>query len=390
MKKTREYKWWLIGGCLLLVLSFWFDSDFFGVQSSFQDRSIHTAQEQESPSRFPQESVFEQVITDLKLDLTALASKVAHAKVPSKGDLYFDHAAHGIGGSGSVPLCEDGLDNDGDGRADQRDAGCKRMAKAKKRLLECQSCHGKNGRKRLKHTQCQSCHNLGLIRRKMRPRTATPHYCKSCHTESSFRMPKQSIFRPAASRARFHTQDSPDGGWSAVRITFNHERHALSSGVCESCHTQLGAKQVLTSKKYERIKKKVKQGKAKLRGEVFRRGFDSMTHAACEGCHKHKKGAPKLEPQMSNCVGCHQITQGAKVVSARLTQTTSRFSHWDHKAALDAPLPCQICHTKVGQDKNGLVSLPDMGTCGTCHNGEQAFSVGESCDRCHQPGSVSQ
>lgn len=288
---------------------------------------------------------------------------------------YFDHAAHGIGVGHERKLCSDGIDNDGDGFVDQKDQGCKRKPQT------CVQCHGKKGDRKLDHESCKSCHDLGKIRRK----TKNAPYCQSCHLNpTDFRFRRTPPYRHTGKRARFHSE-SPDGGWSAVKVTFNHERHS-TQGTCVDCHKQLDQDQVMTHKKYERLQAQVKRKKRAYRGPAFNAGFAKVTHDACATCHQKAQGKPTLSPQMSECEGCHKVEETAKIAVARATQTTAHFTHWAHTVALDAPLPCQICHTQTGRGADGFIQLPSMSTCETCHNGERAFSVGSSCNRCHQSG----
>jgi c(7)-type cytochrome triheme protein len=62
------------------------------------------------------------------------------------------------------------------------------------------------------------------------------------------------------------------------------------------------------------------------------------------------------------------------------------FSHEDHVAG--AELQCQACHPilYINTAQHRTATMQDMqkgASCGTCHNGDNAFSVKENCDKCH-------
>lgn len=57
----------------------------------------------------------------------------------------------------------------------------------------------------------------------------------------------------------------------------------------------------------------------------------------------------------------------------------------------DKGLKCTDCHTKIFPMKKGATPKADLTmsamkegkACGTCHNGEKAFSVSGNCTKCH-------
>ena len=63
------------------------------------------------------------------------------------------------------------------------------------------------------------------------------------------------------------------------------------------------------------------------------------------------------------------------------------FSHYQHLE--DLGNNCVFCHNRVfhiDPRKNPAVSMSEMQqgkSCGACHNGQKAFSVGENCAGCH-------
>ena len=73
------------------------------------------------------------------------------------------------------------------------------------------------------------------------------------------------------------------------------------------------------------------------------------------------------------------------VETPKMGGTTVTFSSDIHVAK---GLKCKDCHTKVFQMKKGELKQPvphkTGEACGTCHNGERAFSVKKDCKRCHK------
>ncbi len=64
---------------------------------------------------------------------------------------------------------------------------------------------------------------------------------------------------------------------------------------------------------------------------------------------------------------------------------------FDGKVHADKGLKCNDCHTKIFKMKKGAekITMADMNAgknCGTCHNGEKAFSTKDkaNCGKCHK------
>ncbi len=70
-----------------------------------------------------------------------------------------------------------------------------------------------------------------------------------------------------------------------------------------------------------------------------------------------------------------------------------QFSHYRHLEALGND--CVLCHNRlfhIDVDKNQPVSMAEMEqgkSCGSCHNGEKAFSVTDNCSSCHPTRPIS-
>jgi c(7)-type cytochrome triheme protein len=57
------------------------------------------------------------------------------------------------------------------------------------------------------------------------------------------------------------------------------------------------------------------------------------------------------------------------------------------KIHADKGFKCNDCHTKIfpmKQTKLTMAAMREGKECGTCHNGEKAFSVKSDCMKCHQ------
>jgi c(7)-type cytochrome triheme protein len=60
---------------------------------------------------------------------------------------------------------------------------------------------------------------------------------------------------------------------------------------------------------------------------------------------------------------------------------------FDGKIHADKGFKCNDCHTKIFPMKQTtltMAAMKDGKECGTCHNGEKAFSVKADCMKCHK------
>ncbi|MDA8105793.1 MAG: cytochrome c3 family protein [Nitrospiraceae bacterium] len=60
---------------------------------------------------------------------------------------------------------------------------------------------------------------------------------------------------------------------------------------------------------------------------------------------------------------------------------------FDGKVHADKGFKCNDCHTKIFPMKKTELKMSEMNEgkeCGTCHNGEKAFSVKKDCGKCHK------
>jgi len=147
----------------------------------------------------------------------------------------------------------------------------------------------------------------------------------------------------------------------ATDVVFSHDKHiAKTSGKCRSCHNG----KVITSRVKPVTMAEMEKGKT------------------CGACH-NGKGVFSVE---ENCGSCHKGMQPREMVFKSKGINDAVFSHKFH---LDMDYKCVNCHTRIFPYKgvSGRFTMADMEqgkSCGTCHNGKDAASVAENCDRCHK------
>ena len=148
---------------------------------------------------------------------------------------------------------------------------------------------------------------------------------------------------------------------------FNHSTHiAKENGQCRSCHNG----KVITGKDGRVSMAQMESGKT------------------CGACHNGKKAFTVA----GNCGKCHQGMKPREISFKSKGVTPAVFSHEFHTEAYS----CQDCHTKVFPFKAGVkhFSMAEMGkgkSCGSCHNGNDAFTVAGNCAKCHKgykPGTI--
>jgi c(7)-type cytochrome triheme protein len=101
---------------------------------------------------------------------------------------------------------------------------------------------------------------------------------------------------------------------------------------------------------------------------------------SCGACHNGKDAFAAT----GDCGKCHPGLKPAKLTY----KTSIGEAYFDHEIHLGM-FKCANCHTKVFKYKKGS-SAATMGqmeqgkSCGTCHNGKDAFSVKDDCGKCHK------
>jgi len=143
-------------------------------------------------------------------------------------------------------------------------------------------------------------------------------------------------------------------------IVFSHVNHlGKLSGDCRACHNG----KVITGKSGHVSMAQMEKGQT------------------CGACHNGKKAFTV----QGNCGNCHKGMKPHDIAFKPKGITAVTFSHEFHTAAFS----CKECHTKVFQFKAGakhytMAEMEKGKSCGTCHNGKEAFSVAGDCNKCHK------
>lgn len=170
---------------------------------------------------------------------------------------------------------------------------------------------------------------------------ADEKHCSMCHTQE----PRQIAYKIKG----------------APRAEFSHQVHnKATGGKCKACHNG-----------------KILNGKSD-RGVSMAQMEKSRT---CGACHNDKTAFTVA----GNCGKCHQGMTPKEISFKAKGITNAVFSHTAHLAMYG----CKDCHTGTFAYRAGLrhFSMSDMAkgkSCGSCHNGSDAFASSGDCARCHQ------
>jgi c(7)-type cytochrome triheme protein len=197
--------------------------------------------------------------------------------------------------------------------------------------INCKACHSSNMQKNVRYTMadmergksCGICHNgkaaFDLNR------------CAECH------------------KVREITYKVKETG----PVVFSHSRH-LRSMQCKACHNAI---YVAGPNKWV--------------------GMAAMEKgSSCGKCHNGNESFA-----ISECGKCHPM----KEVTFKVKDAGDvKFSHKSHNGMYK----CGDCHTKLYLPASGNKSVAMAGmetgkSCGACHDGKTAFTVKDSCDKCH-------
>ena len=137
-------------------------------------------------------------------------------------------------------------------------------------------------------------------------------------------------------------------------IIFSHKAH-LTRQKCESCHPAV----------FKAAPNKPVGMAAMEKGK------------SCGACHDKKS-----QTGLDKCSACHQIKDITYTVAG---SGPVNFSHDFHTGIYK----CNDCHGasfgKPGTHKRATMAEMEKGkSCGSCHDGKQAFSVTSNCARCHK------
>jgi c(7)-type cytochrome triheme protein len=207
--------------------------------------------------------------------------------------------------------------------------------------------------------KCKSCHNgkviTGSEKNVSMAAMEKGKTCGACHNGKQ-------AFTVAGNCGNCHKGMKPkEIEFKAKGIadaTFSHKFH-LGSYNCKDCHTRVfpykvGAKQFTMAD--------MEQGRG------------------CGSCHTGKDAFSVV----GNCDRCHKGFKPGVVVFTN-DGGEVKFSHEFHLGIYK----CADCHTKLFLYKVGVKHVNMAGmeagkSCGGCHNGKDAFTVKENCDKCHK------
>jgi c(7)-type cytochrome triheme protein len=101
----------------------------------------------------------------------------------------------------------------------------------------------------------------------------------------------------------------------------------------------------------------------------------------CGACHNGKAAFTVA----GNCGKCHEGMTPRTITFKAQGISDASFSHTIHLGMFT----CNDCHTKTfpfkAGTKHATMAEMDKGkSCGTCHNGKDAFTTAGNCDTCHK------
>ncbi|NVN98705.1 MAG: cytochrome c3 family protein [Geobacteraceae bacterium] len=146
----------------------------------------------------------------------------------------------------------------------------------------------------------------------------------------------------------------------ATDVAFSHDSHVSKAGLsCKSCHDG----KIITGKDKNVSMAQMEKGRT------------------CGACHNGKRAFTVA----GNCGNCHKGMSPREITFKLKGVTDAVFSHQVHIGMFK----CPDCHTKVfpykaGSLKATMASMETGKSCGTCHNGKDAFTVAGECDKCHK------
>jgi c(7)-type cytochrome triheme protein len=209
--------------------------------------------------------------------------------------------------------------------------------------------------------KCKSCHNgkviTGMDKTVTMAEMEKGKVCGACHNGKT-------AFTVAGNCGNCHKGMSPrDITFKTPGINdavFSHKFHLEMDYNCKDCHTKIfpykvGVKQFTMAE--------MEQGKA------------------CGACHQGKDHGASV---IGNCNRCHKGFKPG-VITFKTDGGDVKFSHEFHLEMYK----CDDCHTKrfpykAGVKHYGMAGMEAGNSCGGCHNGKDAFTVKENCDKCHK------
>ncbi|MDD5284403.1 MAG: cytochrome c3 family protein [Desulfuromonadaceae bacterium] len=218
------------------------------------------------------------------------------------------------------------------------------------------------------NNNCKICHNAIFNLKKHKRYTMAEmektKSCGACHTGMN-------AFSVASEKdcTRCHKGSPRDVSYAIKGLgatVFSHSKHiAKTGGACKGCHS----------------------GKAitKAKGVTM---AEMEKGRACGSCHNGKRAFDVS----ANCDRCHNGLKPKDVTFGLKGVPSATFSHSFHLQAYK----CSDCHTKTFPYRAlvGKATMEDMykgNSCGSCHNGKDAFAATGDCGKCHKglkPGKI--
>jgi c(7)-type cytochrome triheme protein len=207
--------------------------------------------------------------------------------------------------------------------------------------------------------KCKSCHNGKVITGREKAVTMAEmekgKTCGACHNGKK-------AFSVAGDCGRCHRGMKPrEITFKSKGITdavFSHKFH-LDAYKCADCHTKV-------------FPYKAASGRFTM--------DDMGKGKACGACHNGSTAFTVAE----NCDKCHKGFKPG-IITFKNDGGEVKFSHEFHLGMYK----CADCHTKLfpfkaGAQHTAMGGMEQGKSCGACHNGKDAFTVKENCDKCHK------
>ncbi|HEY6873184.1 MAG TPA: cytochrome c3 family protein [Geobacteraceae bacterium] len=208
--------------------------------------------------------------------------------------------------------------------------------------------------------KCRSCHNGKVITGRDRNVTMAQmekgKTCGACHNGKK-------VFTVAENCSRCHRGMKPREITFKIKgindAVFSHTFHLGMDFKCNNCHTAIFP--------YKEVAGRFTMA-------------DMEKGKSCGACHNGKEAASVA----GNCGRCHKGFKPG-VITFKNEGGEVKFSHEFHLGMYK----CEDCHTKLFPFKTGVQHVAMGGmeqgkACGACHNGKDAFTVKENCEKCHK------
>ena len=142
-------------------------------------------------------------------------------------------------------------------------------------------------------------------------------------------------------------------------VIFSHTLHIAKATTCKECHNGT----VISGKEKAVTMAEMEKGKT------------------CGACHNGKRTFTVA----ANCDRCHKTLKPKEITYNLKGVAAASFSHSFHTQVYS----CKDCHTKTFPYKTvvGKATMADMDkgkSCGSCHNGSDAFASSGDCIKCHK------